>query len=130
MTEPDYSDRSPEAMERRQAARLAMLEGNLEHEQSPAARYRMEIARWHREGRDGFPPPPPAEPAAVRPPTQDERDTADGLVFSVRDRCRAEAETDHRARRRRADAELASSERLHRAHRESIRDAFSSETTR
>ncbi|MBT2420578.1 hypothetical protein J7F01_40350 [Streptomyces sp. ISL-22] len=109
----DYRDRSPEAMEQRQAARVALMRRCLE---SPGGSYASEVARWSEEGRDGL-PPAPRRTAPARPLSKDEQDLAAGLHFTVRERRREAAELEHKARRRRADAETVTRDRLHARYR-------------
>lgn len=113
------TDNWEEEMERRQEARRAALRRCLEHSKSPTGRWFSQAAKAWIEGREA-PPPPPRRPAPQTAVTQEDELLADGFVFSVRDARQQEAEGEHRARRRRAEAERASRERLH----SFLRDAY------
>ncbi|WP_236244518.1 hypothetical protein [Streptomyces sp. CC210A] len=81
--------------------------------QTPAARYRHQLAMAALEGRDTPPPPPRTGPTPVRPTTEREQLIADGLIYTVRAQDRAAAEAEHRARRQRADKAVEGHERLY-----------------
>jgi hypothetical protein len=97
--------------EQRQQARLALL-------RAPQTPYTSQLAREEREGRAGQLPPAPPAPRRPRQLTEREERLAAGLVFSDRDDRIAESRAEHAARRRRADAELAGRDRIHRALRD------------
>jgi hypothetical protein len=106
-----------EEMDRRHAARLALMQRCIESSRGPAAGYLTEVAHWQEEGRDGF-PPAPQRPAPARLRTEEDERIAAGLIFSVRDERREAADAEHRARRASAEREVASRERLHRLYRD------------
>ncbi|MGW2292286.1 hypothetical protein [Streptomyces phaeochromogenes] len=100
-------------MERRQAARLALLRDRAE-----TGSYVARLAAEQRRGVVGSLPAAPARSATARPLSEDDQDLAAGLVFAVRDRRREAFELEHKARRTRAERELASRERLHSTYRD------------
>ncbi|SDN81437.1 hypothetical protein [Streptomyces wuyuanensis] len=87
--------------ERRQAARLAILQTCRANDATT-----VRLAREHREGRTG---PLTWAPEAATPPQAPDDD---GMWFLRREEQLAEARAEHAARKRRADAERQSSERL------------------
>lgn len=68
--------------------------------------------------------PPRRAPQPPQPRTEEDELIASGLVFTVASRRREEAAAEHWARRRRAERELASRQRLHDATRRDIHSAW------
>ncbi|WP_405436675.1 hypothetical protein OG373_06760 [Streptomyces avidinii] len=94
--DPNYW--SEEAMEARQQARLRLLDRSM---------------------------PLPLRPRRdPEPPTRRQELLAAGLVFTVQGEDQERARLEHRARRRRAERELAAQQRLHDHSRASMRDAL------
>lgn len=99
----------------RAAELRARISGSVDHARqvlSEPETYTQQLAQWHEDGRDGF-PQAPRRTAPARPTTEEAARLAAGLTFSVRDERRRASELEHKARRARADREIASHERLH-----------------
>lgn len=100
-----------EEAERRQEARRAALRRGTEHAQSPTGRWFQRATQAWIEGREApAAPPRPAGPAQSRT-ERDERRAA-GFIFSLRDEQIADAQAEHRLRRRRADQQVAERDHL------------------
>lgn len=107
-----------EEAERRQEARRAALRRGAQHAQSPLGRWAQAAAKAWMEGREA-PAPPPRTRDERQPLSEREKRLAAGLLFSVADDDQTEARAEDRARRRRADAEVAHREHLWQALRDS-----------